>query len=222
MKVATDSCLFGAWAAARVSQSSPAGPAHVLDIGTGTGLLALMLAQQAAARIDAVELDPQAAAQAAENIAASPWKDLIRVIPGDIRMMTGHRAYEVILSNPPFYENQLSSPDPRRRIAHHGEGLLLGELLSLTGRLLTAEGSLFLLLPYRRRQEAEQALQEKGFWMQELVLVRQSPNHDYFRILLQAGRNHRSPHISELTIRDDLGSYTPAFTDLLKPYYLNL
>ncbi|HEX6333160.1 MAG TPA: methyltransferase, partial [Flavisolibacter sp.] len=101
MKVTTDACLFGAWAAQEISQMPNI--ATMLDVGTGTGLLSMMVAQQKALETDAIEIDPDAAAQASENIKASPWATRIHVIQQDVNDLQPGRAYDVVISNPPFY-----------------------------------------------------------------------------------------------------------------------
>src|SRR5688572_28253839 len=140
MKVTTDACLFGAWAArsarqSAVGQSGSPGIHHVLDIGTGTGLLSLMMAQQINAEIDAIELDEDAFEQAQQNMASSPWHDNLFVIQGDAKDMAYvlGKEYDIIVSNPPFYENELESPDLKKNRAHHSAGLSLDELLSIIG-----------------------------------------------------------------------------------------
>src|SRR4051812_345426 len=106
MKVTTDACLFGAWLAAcwKKMESDVGRNANMLDIGTGTGLLSLMIAQRCIAMIDAIEIDKEAAAQAAENVKSSPWSNNIHVICDDVKRYLFERKYELIFSNPPFYE----------------------------------------------------------------------------------------------------------------------
>jgi tRNA1Val (adenine37-N6)-methyltransferase len=123
MKVTTDACLFGAWVAKEVGgQKSEV--ETILDIGTGTGLLSLMLAQKTNATIDSVEIDEAAAEQAQENANASLWKDRIFVMPGDAKDMayTFCKNFDIIISNPPFYENELTSSDHQKNLAHHHRG----------------------------------------------------------------------------------------------------
>ena len=105
MKVTTDSCLFGAWMARELQQLS--GIQDIWDIGTGSGLLSLMVAQKNNVVIDAIEIDPAAAAQASENSSASPWSENIRIIHEDVRTADPGKKYDVIISNPPFYEREL-------------------------------------------------------------------------------------------------------------------
>src|SRR5262245_58656662 len=123
MKVTTDGCLFGAWVAASKAGNAAAGK-HVLDIGTGTGLLSLMYAQKHPhAQIDAIEIDEAAAQQAADNFAASPWQKRLQLIHSDIKDYRPSHPYDTIISNPPFYENQLSSGNAKKNMAHHSSSI---------------------------------------------------------------------------------------------------
>src|SRR4026209_2804349 len=113
MKVTTDACLFGAWVAREV-ESKKLKADNVLDIGTGTGLLTLMFAQKnTEASILAIEIDKEAAEQAAENAEASPWKDRIQIVNADVIAFPFNKKYDLIISNPPFYENELRSGSER-------------------------------------------------------------------------------------------------------------
>lgn len=219
MKVCTDACLFGAWMAGRTTRMGP--DDSILDIGTGTGLLSLMLAQQNRARIDAVELDEQAAEQAAENFEASPWRERLQVICGDIRTVHLGKKYELIISNPPFFENDLKSSDTRRNLALHSEALSLEELLTAALTHLTDRGQLAVLLPYHRKQAFEELAAEKGLHLEEDISVKQTPAHPCFRAILLFGSVKTEPVIQTLTIREGT-AYTEDFETLLRPYYLKL
>ena len=107
MKVGTDGVLLGAWANAKGKQ-------HILDIGTGSGLIALMLAQRTDAMITGIEIDPASAAQAQENVAASPWAYRLQIVATDIAGYTSYQAFDLIVSNPPFFNEMLLPPDATR------------------------------------------------------------------------------------------------------------
>ncbi len=222
MKVTTDACLFGSL----LPTSSEGGVKNVLDIGTGTGLLALMYAQKNFnAKIDAIEIDETAAEQARENVDASPWSDSIKIFHSDAREFDHSKKYDVIISNPPFYENELKGNDLRRNLAHHNEGLLLPELLNIIKKNLEPVGSFYLLLPYKRNEEIKKLLVEHELSVRQITLVRQSVNHDYFRVIL-TGRFRSDEQIEtmidEISIKDKNDRYTPGFTRLLQEYYLFL
>jgi tRNA1Val (adenine37-N6)-methyltransferase len=224
MKVTTDACLFGAWVADRV-RSRESGVQSILDIGTGTGLLSLMLEQKLKANIDAIEMDEAAAEQAIENIETSPWKDRITIINDDARNYSFTKKYNCIISNPPFYANELKSENTKKNIAHHNEGLLLPELLSIIKNNLEEDGMFYLLLPYKRNTEIKELLLQHEFALSQMMLVRQTVNHDYFRIMLVGKlKTNESVEtmIDEISIKDEKEQYTKEFTKLLKDYYLHL
>ncbi len=217
MKVTTDGCLFGAWVSMMLKTSHQR---KLLDIGTGTGLLSLMIGQQHDLQIDAVELDPQAVLQARENIMASPWPDKIHVIEGDARAIQYKQKYDVIISNPPFYERQLASPDPARRLAHHSDEMALNDLLAIVDRTLSEDGSCWLLLPFSRKDDVLKVIAEHHLFAEELVIVRPSPLHPPFRIMMKATRVVEILKTTENSIREADHSYSSWFSNLLEPYYL--
>lgn len=224
MKVTTDGCLFGAWVAERIKNEQLV-INNCLDIGTGTGLLSLMLAQSGYTTIDAVEIDKDTFQQASENIASSPWAESIKVIQADARQFKTEKKYDVIISNPPFYEKELKGNDIKKNIAHHNDGLLLPDLLDIIKKKLNPEGNFFLLLPYKRNEEIKTLFTKNELFIHKLAFVKQTDNHDYFRIML-AGKlkcgEQTETIIDEVSIKDDAGQYTAAFVHLLKGYYLHL
>ena len=216
MKVCTDSCILGAWTAARLNASET-----VLDIGAGTGLLSLMLAQESPAKIDAIELDRESAQQAAENIAASPWSHRIHLIHQDVRHFAPKHDYDFIISNPPFFENDLLSPSSGKNKAKHAETLNLEEIISIIQRLLNARGAFSILVPFHRTDYIEKLAAAKGFHLREKMLIRQNPLHTPFRsVLLFTPKASSSMDIQELTIRDDQGKETVELLHLMKAYYI--
>ncbi len=222
MKVCTDACVFGAWVAHKVI-SYVKQPVHILDIGTGTGLLSLMLAQQTGAKIDAVEIEENAVNQARENILQSPWNERIQVFQTAIQDFTSASRYDLIISNPPFYENDLPSADEHEKAAKHDSTLKLTELLPLIRSLLTDNGIAALLLPYHRTGEMEIIAGKNKLYIVEKLLIRQTPKHDFFRtVVLLSGIKKELLETTELSIRNHERQYTKGFEDLLKDYYLHL
>jgi tRNA1Val (adenine37-N6)-methyltransferase len=219
MKVTTDGCLFGAWVAERLKDSNED---RLLDIGTGTGLLALMMAQRTVLQIDALEIEASAAQQAAQNVSESPWMDRINIIQKDVRGWQSERKYPLIISNPPFYENEWQSGHSGKDTAHHSTRLTVLELLDAIASLLSENGRFFLLWPYKRWKQLEPLLTRQGYFVQNIVEVHQTPEHAAFRIMAEFSTVKSEPVISQLIIRDQQNQYTPEFTELLKPYYLNL
>jgi tRNA1Val (adenine37-N6)-methyltransferase len=244
MKVTTDACLFGAWLSEEVGRRETGDGrtgvevGKVLDIGTGTGLLSLMLAQKnPGLAIDAIEVDKGAAEQAKDNVDASAWKEQIAIINKDVKDVRLDKKYDYIISNPPFYENELHSPDQRKNTAHHSGGLTLSEVVTIVKDNLAPGGCFFLLLPYKRNEAIKDLLLQHQLAIRKMIFVRQSVKHDYFRIMLMGqGDNNRGGAeaqevksinvmetvIDELSITDGENKYTPAFTALLQSYYLHL
>jgi tRNA1Val (adenine37-N6)-methyltransferase len=223
MKVTTDACLFGAWVV-REAGSQESGARRILDIGTGTGLLSLMLAQKTNSLIDTIEIDEDAFEQAKENIAASPWKDRINVFNADSREFSFPAKYDIVLSNPPFYENELKSADEKRNIALHG-GLPLNELLNVIFCNLDTNGTFYLLLPSKRIAESEFLLSKYDLPVTQSMLVRQSTQHDHFRIFIKGehtGNGEDTYSRNEIAIWNEKKEYINEFIELLKDYYLYL
>ena len=233
MKVTTDACLFGAWVADEINNvvhPDSSGKKLIinnsLDIGTGTGLLSLMLAQKNnKAMIDAIEIDKAAAEQAKENVASSAWKARINVINADVRSFSFVNKYDLIISNPPFYENELISENKRKNIAHHSENLGLQELLSSIKNNLNRDGIFFLLLPYKRNEEIKKLFNDQQLHISKMIFVRQSVKHDYFRVFIKGklkGQGKEELEFNEMPICNDKQEYTNEFVGLLKDYYLHL
>ncbi len=216
MKVCTDACIQGAFTAGFVKNAP-----RVLDIGTGTGLLSLMLAQQSPAAIDALELDEAAFRQAAANFEASPWQSRLRAIHADVRDFQPGTPYAFIVTNPPFYENDLKSPDSRRNTAMHTTTLDYETLLTAIRRLLAPDGRFSVLLPYTGFQRFREMAEAAGFTLQELLEVRQTTGHGFFRSVGIFGEGGVT-HTREMSVYDAQRQYTPGFTALLKDYYLYL
>ena len=225
MKVTTDACLFGAWVSKEISGQAPA-PKKILDIGTGTGLLSLMLAQQnPVALIDAVEKDKDAALQAVENIAASAWANRIKIIHADAMQFDYSTKYDVIISNPPFYENELKGSNAKKHLAHHDEGLLLPGLLSIIKKNLDTSGRFYLLLPFKRNEEIRKLFSNEEMVIRKIVFIKQSEKHGFFRLFIEGDLNidnQTETAIDEISVAGKNGEYTSSFKSQLKDYYLHL
>jgi tRNA1Val (adenine37-N6)-methyltransferase len=227
MKVTTDACLFGAWIAEEDKNGSLPGTAKsVLDIGSGTGLLSLMYSQKnPSSNIDAIEIDEDAYTQSKENVEASPFAERINLIHDDVKRFTFFKKYDCIISNPPFYEKEISSGNEKKNIAHHHSGLVLEELLRIIKGNLSSSGMFYLLLPFKRNEEIKKIILTQDLLISKIVLVKQSTKHNYFRIMI-AGKLNQEGHpeilIEEISICDNLQQYREEFKELLKDYYLHL
>ncbi len=222
MKVCTDSCLFGAWASDVLYKRKTA-VRSILDIGAGTGLLSLLVAQKLCkASIDAIEAEEMSARQANENFSGSPWKDRLHIYNCRIQDFIPDKEYECIISNPPFYENDLLSQNHEKNQAHHNTGLTLQKLLQSIKRMLSNDGIFFVLLPFRRTKEFQKIAAESGFFSNEQVLVKQTEKHPPFRSLTMFSGKNILFEPTEIIIKNNRDQYTSSFTHLLKDYYLHL
>ena len=221
MKVCTDSCLFGAWIADKFERKC-VDAKNILDIGSGTGLLSLIIAQKFAGTIDAIEINVSSYLQTKENFIKSPWNARLRVFHGDIKNLNSPVKYDFIISNPPFFENDLKSPDQNKNEAKHRGSLSLEALLQSIKNNLTVHGRFALLLPYHRIQYFKDLAREKDFYLSEELLVKQTPNHPYFRGILLFVTKPTFTISNELIIKDKRGNYTQSFQLLLRDYYLDL
>lgn len=217
MKVCTDACLFGAWLAAGWNGDED----RILDIGTGTGLLSLMLAQRFTATIHALEIDESAAAQAVENFEASSWSRRLQVIRADARSWRNSERYGLVVSNPPFFENDLRSVDPQRNLALHSSALSLEALLETITAQCAEDGKFALLLPYHRKDFFVQLAEARGFFCEKEADVRQTETHERFRTMMVFGKGTGKCMSELITIREG-DAYSNRFRELLKDYYLYL
>lgn len=222
MKVCTDACLFGSLIPALFKAEERK---KVLDIGTGTGLLSLMYAQKNDnAFIDAVEIDEAAAKQAEENFKASGWNERLNIYHRSVQQFADviNKKYDIIICNPPFYKNDLKSIDTKRNLALHSDALSLEELIFIVKKLLADDGGFFMLLPYHRTKEFEILVSKYNLFVKEKVLIKQTPKHDYFRVMLWVERKGVDYKESEIIIMDNRNEYSERFKQLLRSYYLEL
>lgn len=219
MKVTTDSCLFGAWVAEEIK--SQGSYRFGLDIGSGTGLLSMMVAQKNILEIEALEIQKEDYSQSLENIAQSDFKERIKVINADATHHNYSKNYDVVFSNPPFYEGDLKGHKKSKNIAHHDEGLKLQPLLSIIKNNLSNWGSFYLLLPSKREDELNEILPSYNFYINKIVHVYQTENHPSFRIMVKGSFEQTETVFQKITIKKN-NEYSTQFVELLKEYYLNL
>ena len=218
MKVCTDACILGAWFAAKIPEYCT-----VLDVGSGTGLLMMMLAQRTRSEIYGIEIDLASYKQLKENINQNKWKERLKVFPGDARSYSFPSKYDFIIANPPFFENDLQSKAEEEQVAKHSRMLTLDELLLVMDNNLEPNGTFGVLLPFHRWEYFDRMAVFKGFHLTEKLFVKQSPRHGFFRAILHYSRNHESFVPEEhLTIQKEDGAYTEDFKELMKEYYLYL
>jgi tRNA1Val (adenine37-N6)-methyltransferase len=218
MKVGTDGVLLGAWV-----NTDKAG--RILDIGTGTGLIALMMAQKSVALIDAVEIDESAYLQAIENIKASSWKGRINIYKESFQNFAEKttKQYDIIVSNPPFFSKSLKPGNQQRHHARHDTNLPLAELSENAPGMLKKSGCLNLILPFPLKDEIIKNFETNGLFLVRKQLIRPKPNKPAKRILLEFSKI-KKPLINEKDItieKDKRHDYTKEYIELTKEFYLN-
>ncbi len=218
MKVTTDACIQGAW--------TPVLPCvkDVLDIGAGTGLLALMLAQKSSKIIiDAIEIDKEAAEQARGNIADSLWHERITILEGDVRNYPFDKQYDLIITNPPFFSNSLLGDDANKNLAKHTLSLSFEELLKVIDNYLKDDGYVSILLPIEEYWLWKTRAENDGWHEVNALFVRHTARMPVKRVVGLFCKN-AAPGRQEktLVIKGDEQQYTADFIELLSPYYLHL
>ena len=231
MKVTTDACLLGAWASdhlqkKHLGQFSPATTIFRLaDVGTGTGLLAMMIHQKNPSFfVEGLELDPVAAQQAIHNVAQAGFEQQIKIHTVDVTSYCPDAMYDIIISNPPFYQDDLKSTAQKRNWAFHDDTLTLAQLFRFISENLSETGKFFLLLPWRREQEVNDLLLLNNLSLLEKIAVKTAPHSPAHRLLLAGKRMDEPIQLleQEICITDETGSYSSRFRELLMDYYLSL
>ena len=213
MKVGTDGVLIGAWA--DCSQSE-----RILDVGTGSGLIALMLAQRSKATIDALDIDKSACEQAKYNVENSKFKERIQVIQSDFNHFNTEHKYDLIASNPPYFTNSLPSPDKQRNIAKHNHALSFEVLLKKSATLLTEKGKIALILPYDAENQIQLLAENSGLFLCKKIIVCPKPDANPKRLLLEYAKINANPEISKFYIEKERHVYSDEFRKLTEEFYL--
>lgn len=221
MKVGTDGTLLGAWAQ---------GGADILDIGTGTGLIALMMAQRFPdARITGIDIDAMAVEQAKANVSLSPFADRINIVEADANqfqelkpdLIHSQRQYDCIVSNPPFFEHSLGCPDSQRHLARHTDTLTYSELFKAVRRLLTEQGVLSMIIPFDYIQKTQEEASLSGFFLSREWAVKTN-NRKPPRRYLMAFTLHSVEQVERgIGILEDApGHRSDWYRQLTKDFYL--
>ena len=217
MKVGTDGVLLGAWATVEGAQS-------ILDIGTGTGMIAIMAAQRTngLSNIDGIEIDNDAYSQAQENVNNSKWKELITVHHTSIQefSITCQKQYDLIISNPPFFLAGTQSGSEKRNTARHATLLTHSDLLRSVNKLLKPDGKFSLILPLEEGQLFNEQAKVSGLFCTRLTKVKPKKEKPYERLLIELSRQNLSIIENELTIQfDKRNNYTPEYYELTREFY---
>lgn len=222
MKVGTDGVLLGAWA------DVSGDPFSVLDIGAGTGLIALMLAQRCHAElIDAVEIEDAAYEQCVGNFENSLWNDRLFCYHASLEEFTQEidDTYDLIVSNPPFYTENVSTGDKQRDMARSAVSLPFEELLRSVSSLLSAEGSFNVVIPYREEEGFRKLAEQYRLFPYRITRVKGSADEagaEIKRSLLAFSFRQKDMHSDELAIEKDRHQYTAQYVDLTRDFYLKM
>lgn len=214
LKISTEACLFGAWI--------PIGNSlQALDIGTGCGLLAHMLCQKSPdLRVDALEIIPEVAELAQQNVEQSPFKEHIKVFQGDIKTLPVGQPYDLIICNPPFFSNHLAATDSSKQAAIHADHLSPDDLAQAIHHHLTELGHFAVLYPPHEMGIFLQAAEKRGLFANQIAHIIPKPGAKVLRQMLWGSRQKMDISVEQIHIRDEQGNYHLDFQELLKPYYL--
>ena len=221
MKIGTDGVLLGAWTSLEHQ------PFSILDIGAGTGVIALMLAQRSdAENIEALEIDEDAYEQAVDNFENSDWGDRLFCYHAEfwefVEEMQDEEKYDLIVSNPPFYSENYSSQDARRDQARFAEALPFPELLEGVAALLTEDGKFNVIIPFREEEHFLQLAEEQKLFPSRITRVKGNPEVPPKRSLLELGFLEQEIRPETLIIETSRHEYTPEYIELVRDFYLKM
>ena len=217
MKVNTDGVLLGAWI-------DPGNAGKILDIGTGTGVIALIMAQRTNAEITGIEIEKNAALEAAANAENSIWSDRIKIFNISLQefVRKNQTPFDLIVCNPPFFINSKKSSDPGLSIAKHNELLSLEELAAFSAGLLQPDGRLAVILPVKEANQFITIAALKNLYLYRATEVKPKIFKNPVRMLMEFSREEKEPELSGLTIHnEDSSGFTDEYRALTKEFYLN-
>lgn len=216
MKIGTDAVLLGAWTDVKNAT-------RVLDIGSGTGVIALMIAQRTEAfvKVEAIEIDEFAFADADENFNSSPWKDRLKLHHESIHNFTTNSTFDLIVSNPPYFQNSYKPPDPKRGIARHTDNLSFEGLLTAAKRLLSLEGRLSVILPFTEGLEFILLADRFGFYCSRKWSFRTRREKPIERWLLEFSTSKVIVDEGELLLLE-YENWSDQYKNLTREFYLKI
>ncbi|NND78265.1 MAG: methyltransferase [Maribacter sp.] len=219
MKIGTDGVLLGAWT------SLVSGPNSILDIGSGTGLIALMLAQRSVAEtIDALEIDENAYEQCVSNFEDSPWGDRLFCYHAGLDEFIDEieDQYDLIISNPPFYTEEVSSGNDSRDMARQNKSLPFDELIEGVSKLLSQTGIFTTIIPYKEEESFVALAESSGLFVNKITRVKGNPSAEIKRSLLQISFTEDMIIKDDLSLEIDRHQYTQEYIELTKEFYLKM
>jgi tRNA1Val (adenine37-N6)-methyltransferase len=216
MRIGTDAVLLGAWI-------DPENRTEILDIGTGCGVIALMMAQKSNATITAIDIDEDSARQASANFRNSPWNGRLNAIHGSFQefFRLPGRSFGLIMTNPPYFRNSLRSPLKSRNFARHDDQLNTDDLLTGVSRMLCTDGKFCLILPAVDATSFQSVAKEHDLFLVRQLQVKSKPGTKPKRIAMEFSFSPPGPVITEeIILRREDNSFTDAYRELTKDFYL--
>lgn len=219
MKVGTDAVLLGSWA--NLEQN----PNAVLDIGAGTGVIALMLAQRSSSEIiDAVEIDEDAYKQCVENFENSPWNDRLFCYHASLQEFTDEveEKYDTIISNPPFYSDDFKSLNKQRDLARFSDAMPFKHLIESASKLLAEDGQFSVIIPFKEEEDFISFASKVNLFPNRILRVKGNPNSGIKRSLIEFSFHENKTKVNELIIETSRHQYTQDYINLTKGFYLKM
>ena len=214
-KVGTDAVLLGAWTPI-INE-----PKKILDIGAGTGVISLMMAQRTQnAEITAVEIDLEAFEEAKLNFEASPWGNRLNCLKSDIKTVFFSSYFDLIVSNPPFYTEKTFAPNNRRNVARNTSNLNFSDLIEKVNSLLSPEGIFSVIIPFKEEKTLCELAEKNNLFPIKKTHVRGNENAPIKRSLITFGREQKKSTPDELIIEVERHIYTQEYINLTKHFYL--
>jgi len=219
MKIGTDGVLLGAWAA--VNQN----PFSVLDIGAGTGILSLMIAQRSnAEQIEAIEIDDNAFEQCSENFENSPWNDRLFCYHALLQEFADEieDKYDLIISNPPFYSDDYKSQNQQRDLARFEDAMPFNHLIDCVSKFLSENGKFSVIIPFKEERYFAALASKVKLFPNKILRVKGNPNSDIKRSLIEFSFHENKTKVNELVIETSRHQYTQDYINLTKYFYLKM
>ena len=217
MKIGTDGVLLGAWIP--ISNES-----HILDIGTGTGVISLMMAQRSeVSKITAIEIEENAYKQAVDNFKQAPWSNRLQAIQTSLQDFSFNQTFDLIVSNPPYYTSTNKNESKEKALARHVDNLSFQDLLSHTSQLLKNSGKAYFIIPFQEEISFLQKANIQGLYLEKITRVKGHKDAPIKRSLLCFSKNKiEDIDASELIIEVERHQYTPEYIRLVKDFYLKM
>lgn len=216
MKVGTDGCLLGGWF--KCSESK-----NILDIGCGSGLIAIMAAQRSNARITGIEIDSTATIQAKENVKNSPWSERIEIVNCDFLKYSSEKKFDTIVCNPPYFANSLKCDNTSRTLARHNDSLESGDFFAKCAKISTTEATVSIIIPSDMVENWCLSAKENGFYTSCIAYIKTTPAKMPKRALIEFVRNKEcATSESTLIFENRRGEYSEEIKNILRDFYLKI